>query len=48
MTLLFECFPSIEFNVVVFGAGHVGKALVSILGAIPSRVSLDRLSRGIF
>jgi len=36
--LLYECFPACTFNVVLCGAGHVGKALVRILGEIPCRV----------
>ena len=38
VTLLFECFPACQFNVVLFGAGHVGKALVTILSELPCRV----------
>ena len=38
VTLLFECFPACRFNVVLFGAGHVGKALVTILSELPCRV----------
>lgn len=36
--LLFECIPAKDFNVVVFGAGHVGKALVTILSELPCKV----------
>ncbi|NKB62767.1 MAG: xanthine dehydrogenase accessory protein XdhC [Gammaproteobacteria bacterium] len=36
--LLFEAFPACDFNVVVFGAGHVGTALVTILAGLPCRV----------
>jgi len=36
--LLYECFPACDFNVVLCGAGHVGKALVSILSGLPCRV----------
>ena len=38
VTLLFECFPACQFNIVLFGAGHVGKALVTILSELPCRV----------
>jgi xanthine dehydrogenase accessory factor len=31
-------FPA-DFNIVLFGAGHVGRALVNILGVIPCRVT---------
>ncbi len=36
--LLFEYIPAKDFNVVVFGAGHVGKALVTILSELPCKV----------
>jgi len=36
--LLFECFPATNFNVVLFGAGHVGQALIKILSELPCRV----------
>ena len=36
--LLFECFPAKDFNVVLFGAGHVGTQLASILGGLPCRL----------
>ncbi len=39
VVLLFECFPPCAFNVVLFGAGHVGRALASILSALPCRVA---------
>lgn len=39
VTLLLECFPATGFNVVVLGAGHVGKAVIDILGQLPCRVS---------
>lgn len=38
VTLLLECFPATGFEVVVFGAGHVGKAVISILGQVSCRV----------
>ena len=36
--VLFESFPGSEINLMLFGAGHVGKALVSILAQLPCRV----------
>ena len=38
VVLLFECFPACAFNLVLFGAGHVGKALINILSSLPCRV----------
>ena len=38
VVLLFECFPACAFNLVLFGAGHVGSALIKILSALPCRV----------
>lgn len=37
--LLFECFPACDFHVALFGAGHVGSALVRILAGLPCRVT---------
>jgi xanthine dehydrogenase accessory factor len=37
-TVLFECFAASKVNIMLFGAGHVGKALVTILGQLPCRV----------
>ena len=34
-TLLFECFPGTDVNIMLFGAGHVGQALVAILQQLP-------------
>lgn len=36
--LLFEYIAARDFNVVLFGAGHVGKALVTILSELPCKV----------
>lgn len=36
--LLFEAFFPVKHNVVIFGAGHIAKALVPILGQLPCRV----------
>jgi xanthine dehydrogenase accessory factor len=38
VTLLFESFPGNDFNIMVFGAGHVGTALVDILKQLPCRL----------
>lgn len=38
VSLLFECFPATEFNIVVVGAGHVGSAVISLLGALHCQV----------
>jgi xanthine dehydrogenase accessory factor len=38
-TLLFEPLRPADFHVVVFGAGHVGRALVRLLGTLPCRVT---------
>jgi xanthine dehydrogenase accessory factor len=37
--LLFECLPATNFNIVLFGAGHVGRALITILSELPCRVT---------
>ena len=34
-TLLFECFPATDINIMLFGAGHVGQALATILQQLP-------------
>ena len=38
-TILFECFAITKINIWLFGAGHVGKALVSVLHQLPCRVN---------
>ena len=38
-SVLIEYFPANAFHVAVFGAGHVAKALIKILGELPCRVS---------
>lgn len=38
-SVLFECFASNRINVTLFGAGHVGKALISILSGLPIKVN---------
>jgi xanthine dehydrogenase accessory factor len=39
VSVLFECFQATTLPVVLFGAGHVGRALAPILAALPLRVS---------
>jgi xanthine dehydrogenase accessory factor len=39
VTALFEPLQPSDFNVVLFGAGHVGRALVRVLGPVPCRVT---------
>ena len=55
-TILFESFIKTNIDIMLFGAGHVGKALVSILADLPCRVQWvdsrkhefpDNLSRNI-
>ena len=36
--LLFEVFPACDFQILLFGAGHVGQALIKILAELPCRV----------
>jgi len=36
---LFEPLQPSDFNVVLFGAGHVGRALVRVLGPVPCRIT---------
>ena len=38
VSVLFESFPASAVNITVFGAGHVGRALISILAQLPCRV----------
>jgi len=38
-SVLFECFAAVGVNIMLFGAGHVGKALVSILAQLPCKVT---------
>ncbi|MDM3872329.1 xanthine dehydrogenase accessory protein XdhC [Porticoccus sp. W117] len=37
-SLLFECFPGAQYTVALFGAGHVGRALIRVLGELPYRI----------
>ena len=36
--LLYECYPPCDFDIALFGAGHVGSALITVLGELPCRV----------
>ena len=38
-SVLFECFGATGVNIMLFGAGHVGKALVPILAQLPCQVT---------
>ena len=38
-TVFFECFSANAVNIMLFGAGHVGQALVQILSSLPVKVT---------
>lgn len=38
-SVLFECFAAVGVNIMVFGAGHVGKALIPVLAQLPCQVT---------
>lgn len=38
-TAIFEALRPIDFHVVLFGAGHVGRAIARVLGVVPCRVA---------
>lgn len=38
VTVMFEPFTPADFTVAIFGAGHVGKALVGVLSGLPARI----------
>ncbi|ASP49640.1 xanthine dehydrogenase accessory protein XdhC [Cognaticolwellia beringensis] len=38
-SVLFECFAATGVNIMLFGAGHVGKALVPILAQLPCKIT---------
>ena len=40
LTVMLECIPASNWQVAVFGAGHVGQALLGILGGLPCQVTL--------
>ena len=37
--VLFECFAANDVNIMVFGAGHVAKALIPVLAALPCKIT---------
>ena len=40
VTVMLECFAARDWQVVLFGAGHVSQALVTILAGLPCRVTI--------
>lgn len=38
-TVLFECFAATGINIMLFGAGHVGQALMPILSSLPCQIT---------
>jgi xanthine dehydrogenase accessory factor len=38
-SVLFECFSATGANIILFGAGHVGKALIPILAGLPCSIT---------
>jgi xanthine dehydrogenase accessory factor len=38
-SVLFECFAAVGVNIMLFGAGHVGKALLPILAQLPCQIT---------
>jgi xanthine dehydrogenase accessory factor len=38
-SVLFECFAAVGVNIMLFGAGHVGKALIPMLAQLPCQVT---------
>jgi len=38
-SVLFECFAAVGVNIMLFGAGHVGKALIPILAQLPCQIT---------
>lgn len=38
-SVLFECFAAVGVNIMLFGAGHVGKALLPILTQLPCQIT---------
>ncbi len=39
VSVLFECFAAVGVNIMLFGAGHVGKALIPILAQLPCKIT---------
>jgi len=40
VTVMLECFAAVDWQLVLFGAGHVSRALVSILAGLPCRAQV--------
>lgn len=40
VTVMFECFPGCDWQIVLFGAGHVSQALVGVLSGLPCRATV--------
>ncbi len=38
VTVMLECFPACDWQLTIFGAGHVAKALLAIVGELPMQV----------
>lgn len=38
-SVLFECFAAVGVNIMLFGAGHVGKALIPVLAQLPCQIT---------
>lgn len=48
VTVLLECFPACAFNIALFGAGHVGRALATVLAELPCRLRWFDSRAGVF
>lgn len=40
VTVMLECIPACDWQIVLMGSGHVGQALLRILGDLPCRITL--------
>ena len=40
VTVMFECFPGCDWQIVLFGAGHVSQALIDVLSGLPCRATV--------
>lgn len=40
VTVMLECFPGCDWQIALFGAGHVSRSLIRILGGLPCRVTV--------
>ncbi len=38
-SVMFECFSAVSVNIMLFGAGHVGQALLPILAGLPCKIT---------